>query len=90
MGIIMVFCIEIMVERLFEDEFGYAVIADLPLIPLVFVLMSILCIIIFARRDSVLSQSWLGFGAIATVLLDIMASFGLLLPLVCPLQPSLQ
>lgn len=53
-------------------------LADLPLVPLVFVLMSLLCIILFAKRDKVLSRSWLGFGAVVTVLLAIIASFGLL------------
>ena len=72
------FVVEILAERSFEDEFTRAVTKDLPLIPLVFVLMSILCIIIYARKDKVLSRSWLGFGAVATVLCAIMASFGLL------------
>ena len=45
---------------------------------MVFVLMSLLCVILFARRDKVLSRSWLGFGAVVTVLLSIVASFGFL------------
>jgi predicted RND superfamily exporter protein len=40
--------------------------------------MSVLCVLLFARRDKVLSRSWLGFGAVVTVLLAISASFGLL------------
>ena len=58
--------------------------ADLPLIPLVFVLMSLLCIFLFAKRDKVLSRSWLGFGAVVTVLLSIVASFGFLFLLGVP------
>lgn len=46
--------------------------------------MSVLCIILFARRDKVLSRSWLGFGAVVTVLLAIMASFGLLFTIGVP------
>jgi len=72
------FKVEFIVDRSFEDEFGRAVTNDLPLLPVVFVLMSILCIIIFSRRDKVLSRGWLGFGAVCTVLLAITASFGLL------------
>lgn len=72
------FKVEIIAERSFEDEFGRAVTGDLPLLPLVFILMSVLCIALFARRDKVLSRSWLGFGAVVTVLLAIVASFGLL------------
>lgn len=56
------FRIEIIAERSFEDEFARAVTGDLPLLPLVFLLMSVLCIIIFMRWDPVLSRSWLGFG----------------------------
>ena len=48
------------------------------LIPLVFLLMSLLCILFFSRRDSVLSRGWVGFAAVVTVLLSIMAGFGLL------------
>ena len=40
--------------------------------------MSLLCVILFAKRDKILSRSWLGFGAVVTVLLAIMASFGFL------------
>lgn len=56
----------------------------MPLLPVVFVLMSILCVIIFSRRDAVLSRSWLGFGAVVTVLLAIIASFGLLFAIGVP------
>lgn len=72
------FRIEIISGRSFNDEFGRALTRDLPLIPVVFLLMSILCIGLFARRDPVLSRGWLGFGAVCTVLLAIIASFGLL------------
>jgi Niemann-Pick C1 protein len=54
------------------------------LLPLVFLLMSVLCILLFSRRDKVLSRSWLGFGAVVTVLLSITASFGLLFCLGVP------
>ena len=61
------FRIEIIVDRSFEDEFGRALTGDLPLIPLVFLLMSVLCIFIFMRWDPVLSRSWLGFGKLPPV-----------------------
>ena len=72
------FKIEIIVDRSFEDEFLRSLTKDLPLLPSVFLLMSVLCIILFSKKDKVLSRSWMGFGAVATVLLAIIASFGLL------------
>lgn len=65
------FCLDLYLTPLLHPS-------DLPLLPLVFILMSVLCIVLFARRDKVLSRSWLGFGAVVTVLLAIIASFGLL------------
>ncbi|CAB9509581.1 Pick C1-like protein 1 [Seminavis robusta] len=70
--------VEIITGRSFEDEFGRSLTKDLPLLPLVFLLMSILCVLFFTRRDKVLSRGWMGFGAVITVLLAIIASFGLL------------
>jgi Niemann-Pick C1 protein len=78
------FRVEIIAERSFEDEFSRALTKDLPLIPVVFVLMSVLCIFLFSKRDKVLSRSWLGFGAVVTVLLAILASFGFLFCLGVP------
>lgn len=46
--------------------------------------MSILCVFLFAKRDKVYSRSWLGFGAVVTVLLAIIASFGFLFLLGVP------
>lgn len=78
------FKVEIITDRSFEDEFTRAVTGDLPLLPIVFVLMSVLCIFLFMRKDPVLSRSWLGFGAVVTVLLAIVASFGLLFTIGVP------
>lgn len=78
------FKIEIIVDRSFEDEFGRSLTKDLPLVPSVFLLMSVLCIILFSKKDKVLSRSWMGFGAVVTVLLAIIASFGLLFTIGVP------
>lgn len=72
------FRLELLAYRSFEDEFMRAMIGDFPLLPLVFVVMSFLCVCIYARRDPVFSRSWLGFGAVVTVMLAIVASFGFL------------
>ena len=78
------FKIEIIVDRSFEDEFMRALTKDLPLLPSVFLLMSVLCIILFSKKDKVLSRSWMGFGAVVAVLLAIIATFGLLFTLGVP------
>jgi Patched family len=78
------FKVEIMTERSFEDEFGRAMTKDLPLMPLVFVIMAVLTVLFFIRRDKVISRGWMGFGAVVTVLLAIMASFGLLFTIGVP------
>ena len=49
-----------------------------------FVVMAILCIAVFARKDPVFSRAWLGFGAVITVLLALIASFGLLFTIGVP------
>ena len=46
--------------------------------------MAILCIAVFARKDPVFSRAWLGFGAVITVLLALIASFGLLFTIGVP------
>jgi len=65
-------------ERSFGDEFERAIVGDIYLIPLVFIVMSIFCCIIFSRRNRVESQSLLGFGAVVSVVLAIMSGYGLL------------
>jgi len=72
------FKIEITAYRSFGDEFSRAITKDLPLIPIVFVVMVILCCLVFYKRDRVQSRSLLGFGAACTVLLAIMTGYGIL------------
>lgn len=72
------FRLELLTERSFSDEYERSTFADLPLVPLAFCIMSALCILVFAKCDTVQSRSLLGVGAVVTVLLAIMSSFGLL------------
>ena len=51
---------------------------DIPLIPIVFVVMSIFTALVFWKRDKVRSQSLLGFSAVISVLLSLFSGFGLL------------
>jgi Niemann-Pick C1 protein len=76
--------VEIIADRSFEDEFGRAITKDLPLMPLVFLIMSVLTVLFFIRRDKVISRGWMGFGAVVTVLLAILASFGILFTIGVP------
>eukprot|EP00978_Attheya_sp_CCMP212_P032502 scaffold127379_cov52-Attheya_sp.AAC.2 len=74
-----IFRLELFSERSFTDEFNRAIWIDLPLMPVVFIIMSIFCCLVFANfHDPVQSQALLGFGAVVTVLLSLMTTYGLL------------
>lgn len=68
--------LEVQAQRSFDDEFGRAIVADIPLVPAIFVVMSIFCCLVFAKRHSVYSQSLVGFGAVVSVLLSLLGGFG--------------
>ena len=70
--------VEYFTERSFSDEFERAIVSDTVLIPMVFIFMSLFTCFVFAKCDKVQSRSLLGFGAVCSVLLSIMAGFGLL------------
>jgi uncharacterized BrkB/YihY/UPF0761 family membrane protein len=58
-------------------RFTRAIVDDIPLVPIVFVVMAIFTSLIFWKKDKVQSRSLLGFGAVVTVLLSIMSGYGL-------------
>jgi Niemann-Pick C1 protein len=62
----------------FAGEFQRGIVKDIPLVPLAFIIMSLFTCLVFYRHNSVHSRSILGFGAVACVLLSIMAGYGLL------------
>lgn len=62
----------------FTEEFTRAIVKDIPLLPVVFVIMSILSCVFYAKWDIIQSRSLLGFGAVVTVLLGIMCGYGLM------------
>jgi hypothetical protein len=72
------FRLEVVAERSFEDEFARAIMSDLPLIPIVFIIMAVFTCIIFSKCDRVEARSLLGFGAVCCVLLSIMTGYGLM------------
>eukprot|EP00550_Attheya_septentrionalis_P008425 CAMPEP_0198284360 /NCGR_PEP_ID=MMETSP1449-20131203/3837_1 /TAXON_ID=420275 /ORGANISM="Attheya septentrionalis, Strain CCMP2084" /LENGTH=917 /DNA_ID=CAMNT_0043981389 /DNA_START=103 /DNA_END=2856 /DNA_ORIENTATION=+ len=74
-----IFRLELFADRSFDDEFGRSIIKDIPLLPLVFLIMTIFCCFVFANfKNPVLSQALLGFGAVVTVLLSILTGYGLM------------
>lgn len=72
------FRLEFFTAMSFDREFSRAIVKDLPLLPLVFGIMSVLCCLFFADRDIVKSRSLLGFGALITILLGMMFGYGLM------------
>ena len=62
----------------FTAEFTRGILTDWPLVPLVFLIMSAFTCAVFARTNIVFSRSMLGFAAVVSVLLSIMAGYGLL------------
>lgn len=74
----------------FKNRAIRAIKADLPLIPSVFVIMSLFTTIVFYQRDKIKSRSFLGFCAVCSVLLSLAASYGFLFILGVPLTSLTQ
>ncbi|KAL7558591.1 hypothetical protein ACA910_016211 [Epithemia clementina (nom. ined.)] len=82
--------LEVTADGSFSDEFERAILKDIPLIPIVFVIMSVFTAIIFFKRDKVQSRSLLGFGAVLAVLLSLLSGFGLLFMIGTPFTSMTQ
>lgn len=59
-----------------EDETTRSVYKDVPLVPCVFVIMSLFTCFIFSKRDKVKSRSLLGLGAVICVFLSLVFGYG--------------
>lgn len=70
--------VEVFADRSFSDEFGRSIVKDIPLVPIVFVIMGIFTCMLFFKRDKVQSRSLLGFMSVVSILLSIMAAYGLM------------
>jgi Niemann-Pick C1 protein len=70
--------LEIFAERSFDDEFSRAIVADIPLVPLIFVVMSMFTGLVFFRRNWIHSRVILGVGAVCSVFLSIMVGYGIM------------
>jgi len=71
------FVVEAVTENSFGLEFTRTITTDLPLIPLVFIVMSSFTALVFAKRHKVESRSVLGFAAVFCVLLSVVSGYGL-------------
>jgi Patched family len=70
------FRVETIADRSFTDEFGRAIINDIPLVAVVFVVMSIFTCAIFFKKNRIQARSTLGFMAVLSILLSILAGYG--------------
>ncbi len=77
--------LEILSSTSYSNEFQESVQQDVKLLPFVFVIMTTFSALVFYRRDVVQSSSLcLGIGAVVTVVLSILTSFGLLFTIGVP------
>jgi Patched family len=72
------FRVETMADRSFGDEFSRAIVNDIPLVPVVFIIMGVFTSSIFFKKDRIRSRSTLGFMAVVSILLSILAGYGLM------------
>jgi Patched family len=72
------FRVEALADESIGEELVRAVEEDIPLIPIIFVAMSIFTAFCFSRRHAVYSRAALGAAAVFSVMFSIMSGFGLL------------
>lgn len=73
-----IFRMDAFAERSFDDEFARAIVADIPLVPMIFVVMSIFTALVFFRKHWIHSRCLLGVGAVCSVFLSIMVGYGIM------------
>ena len=69
---------ELLAYSSLEDETTRSVYHDIPLVPCVFIIMSIFTCFIFSKRDKVKSRSLLGVGAVVCVALSLVFGYGVM------------
>lgn len=65
-------------QRALRDRFNRALMDDIPLLPMVFIIMSAFTTFVFYRRDRLYSRSFLGFCGVVCVLLSLVTGYGLM------------
>lgn len=78
------FQMEFMSQRSYADEFQRAIVEDLPLVPLVFIVMILFTCGVFFKRHRVHSRVLLGVAAVGTILCSLMTAYGLMFTLGIP------
>jgi predicted RND superfamily exporter protein len=73
-----IFTVEFQSQRSFGDEFLRSIIKDMPLLPFVFVIMSLFCCLVFWKRDRVHSRMLVGIGSVFTICLSVITGYGVL------------
>jgi len=70
--------IEFQVATSFEDEFLRGILKDVPLMPVVAILMSGFTALVFYRRDWLRSQTMLGVGSVLCVVMSLLSGYGVM------------
>jgi len=70
--------IELLTPKSIEIEVERAIWQDLPLLPVVFLIMTQFCSIFFFKCDKIKSRWLLGYGAVITIGCSMMTGFGIL------------
>lgn len=71
------FRVEFSAYRSFGDEFQRAIVDDVYLLPVIFVVMAVFTSLVFFKKNKVHSRCLLGFVAVVNVFLSIAAGFGM-------------
>ena len=70
--------LEFFAERSFSDEFKRAIENDMPLVPVIFFMMSGFTCLVFFSKDRVQSRCLLGVGSVTTIGMSLMTGYGLM------------
>mmetsp|Transcript_13411 Transcript_13411/g.25486 ORF Transcript_13411/g.25486 Transcript_13411/m.25486 type:complete len:905 (-) Transcript_13411:455-3169(-) len=70
--------VEVEAFRSFDDEMMRSIAKDIPLVPMVFIIMSVFCVIVFSKKNRLYSRSMLGLCGVVAVLMSIFAGYGLM------------
>ena len=73
-----IYRLELVTGGAYESELMRGILADLPLVPLMAFLMMGFTTLFFSKRDWLYSQSLLGLGAVACVVMSVLSGFGIM------------
>lgn len=85
-----IYRVEVFAERSFDDEFGRAIVKDIPLVPFMFIIMSNFTGLVFFRRNWIHSRVLLGSGAVGSIFLSVMVGYGIMFTIGVPFTSMTQ